>query len=1225
MVTAIRGGTCTITAYVDGYSASCTVTVPYRAIASGALTAEEMQAIASLTSLTAGKNPGVVAKQVYDAAGVDISAVLKNQSFNDVYTAVTATTPSDHTKILVPGYSGGSQLTESRSFTPNDLKVGDLFMAYAPNHCDDCTSANTLTAVYIGNGRFLVADKNTCATCGGCYIDDYADAANNAYSIWGDVTALNSTFTKYFVLRPERLAPDALQSISLDQTALTLKTNETATLVATKTPNVAAAITWVSSDEDIATVDANGKVTPIAPGTCTITAYCDGNSASCEVTVTMRAITDGALTEREMAAFAEITKGSITSNTFATVSRDAYEKVGIAGMYDMMGKLNTKAMAQALFSGSSLTEITETNKNYHAMLVPGLYGGSKFKTGKTFNPEDLKPGDIFGGLSEVACDHKSWNYVTAIYLGNETFHVISQYCSSDIWYQDKKGQDIVTDDTKGFSTVSLWTTDAADLESVYSYYFVLRPERLAADALQGIALSDDGMSVALNKTTTLTVSKTPEAAAPNAAVTWVSSDPEVATVVDGKVTALTVGKTTITAYCGGYSATCVVAVVGRDIADGALTAEEMNAIADFWRDSATTVGPVMKDAYALAEIDLNPAIGSPSYGDIREALFASNGTLLETPANANYGKMLMPGYYGGSRRFASEGTVGKLFTPDDFKIGDTFVAALDQGHDGLMWVYITGIYVGNGKFVIAETHTNANCTDDCKRVFTSDYNVENADKAVVWGDEEAMKVYRYYFVLRPERLAADALQGVGLNKTKLTLDYTTANSLPAANAETLTITKDPAAAADPVNVVWSTSNPDVATVAGGKITAVGAGTCTITVNCDGYTATCEVTITRTADARGSLTATEQAAIQSFDGSDNTAFATFAKAAYTAAGIDINPVFAKYGFYDLARKNFDVDGETYALLEESALTEEQAKFREMLIYDYYGGSKISVGKTFTADSFEIGDLFFAVRKCPTTNAGGLYIAGVYQGNGKFRVYEHHPAGCGGTCRSVFTDEKGVTEDTVVWGTSAEMKTIQYYFVLRPSRLAMRLISDGALTAAEQAAIEKYSRDEVGGTLSQVVIDAYTQAGIVVDFVFEKASISTARAALLNDSTGALIQGDTVWHKMLVAGSNGGKANAESAKTFTQADFQVGDIFCAIGQCEHSKWPAVTAVYLGNGKFQVSSHASCDCQASYVDDIADVDETGLLESNGRVSIWATDVEALNSVWKHYFVLRPSQLAE
>ena len=635
----------------------------------------------------------------------------------------------------------------------------------------------------------------------------------------------------------------------------------------------------------------------------------------------------------------------------------------------------------------------------------------------------------------------------------------------------------------------------------------------------------------------------------------------------------------------------------------------------------------MKDAYALAEIDLNPTVGSPSYGDIREALFAASGAMLTSPTNENYAKMLVPGYYGGLRRFNNEGTVGKLFTPEDFKIGDAFIAAWDGGcaTSGKMWVYITGIYVGNGKFVVAETHTSADCTDDCKRVFTSDYNVENADRAVVWGDEEAMKVYRYYFVLRPERVAGDALQGVGLNKTELTLDYTTANSLPAANAETLTITKDPAATADPVNVVWSTSNPDVATVVDGKITAVGAGTCTITVKCDGYTATCEVTITRTADARGSLTATEQAAIQSFDGSDNTAFATFAKNAYTAAGIDINPVFAKYGFYDLARKNFDVDGETYALLEESALTEEQAKFREMLIYDYYGGSKISVGKTFTADSFEIGDLFFAVRKCPTTNAGGLYIAGVYQGNGKFRVYEHHPAGCGGTCRSVFTDEKGVTEDTVVWGTSAEMKTIQYYFVLRPSRLAMRLISDGALTAAEQAAIEKYSRDEVGGTLSQVVIDAYTQAGIVVDFVFEKASISTARAALLNDSTGALIEGDTVWHKMLVAGSNGGKANAESAKTFTQADFQVGDIFCAIGQCEHSKWPAVTAVYLGNGKFQVSSHASCDCQASYVDDIADVDETGLLESNGRVSIWATDVKALNSVWKHYFVLRPSQLAE
>jgi len=48
-------------------------------------------------------------------------------------------------------------------------------------------------------------------------------------------------------------------------------------------------LTWKSSDTDVATVDANGKVTAVTMGTATITATAadvGGVSATCEVTVT---------------------------------------------------------------------------------------------------------------------------------------------------------------------------------------------------------------------------------------------------------------------------------------------------------------------------------------------------------------------------------------------------------------------------------------------------------------------------------------------------------------------------------------------------------------------------------------------------------------------------------------------------------------------------------------------------------------------------------------------------------------------------------------------------------------------------------------------------------------------------------------------------------------------------------------------------------------------------
>ena len=88
-------------------------------------------------------------------------------------------------------------------------------------------------------------------------------------------------------------------SVTLSQTQASLycnRTPNTITLTATVAPDNATnqAVTWTSSDSTVATVDQNGVVTAVAPGTAVITAAAaDGSGASASCTVTVSRYSSG--------------------------------------------------------------------------------------------------------------------------------------------------------------------------------------------------------------------------------------------------------------------------------------------------------------------------------------------------------------------------------------------------------------------------------------------------------------------------------------------------------------------------------------------------------------------------------------------------------------------------------------------------------------------------------------------------------------------------------------------------------------------------------------------------------------------------------------------------------------------------------------------------------------------------------------------------------------------
>ena len=79
-----------------------------------------------------------------------------------------------------------------------------------------------------------------------------------------------------------------VDAVTLSQNEGILNVGKSVTLTATVTPEEIAAdttVTWSSSDEAVATVDSNGKVTAVATGNATITATAGEESATCDITV----------------------------------------------------------------------------------------------------------------------------------------------------------------------------------------------------------------------------------------------------------------------------------------------------------------------------------------------------------------------------------------------------------------------------------------------------------------------------------------------------------------------------------------------------------------------------------------------------------------------------------------------------------------------------------------------------------------------------------------------------------------------------------------------------------------------------------------------------------------------------------------------------------------------------------------------------------------------------
>ena len=276
IVIAIKEGTATITASADEQSTSCTVTVKKKFIAVSyiILNKEDLE-------LNKGQTETLVAVvKPDDATDMTVSWSSSNTAVATVDSngKVTAVTGGDATIFAKAGEKQAA------------CKVTVTVPVSAVS-----LNKETLTLVE-GESETLVAtiepQNATDKSCKWSSSNKEVAMVNNE----GKVTAIKAGEAIITVEAGDKSASCRVmvnnpfipvKGISLSRTSVELNKGNSVTLVATVTPSNATdpSITWKSSDESIATVDQNGKVTAINSGSTTITAKAGEQQASCTISV----------------------------------------------------------------------------------------------------------------------------------------------------------------------------------------------------------------------------------------------------------------------------------------------------------------------------------------------------------------------------------------------------------------------------------------------------------------------------------------------------------------------------------------------------------------------------------------------------------------------------------------------------------------------------------------------------------------------------------------------------------------------------------------------------------------------------------------------------------------------------------------------------------------------------------------------------------------------------
>ena len=333
--------------------------------------------------------------------------------------------------------------------------------------------------------------------------------------------------------------------LNKSETNLLVSGNET--LTATVLPEDATNqnVTWKSDKPEIATVDANGKVTAVKVGEATITVTTEdgGKTATCKVTVseTSVAVTGVTLNKTETSIFVG---GSETLTATVAPADATNQKVTWKSSDAAVASVDANGKVTGVKAGEATITVTTEDGGKTATCKVTVKAATVAVTGVTLNKATLS---LIAGASET---------LTATVAPADATNKKVTWKSSDAAVATVDTNGKVTAVKAGEATITVTTEDGGKTATCK---VTVKPNLVSEITLAALAIY-----VGESKAVTATVK--PDDAT-NKALTWTSSDETVATVdATGKVTGKKIGTATITATAqdgSGVSGSCTVTVLSH--------------------------------------------------------------------------------------------------------------------------------------------------------------------------------------------------------------------------------------------------------------------------------------------------------------------------------------------------------------------------------------------------------------------------------------------------------------------------------------------------------------------------------------------------------------------------------------------------------------------------------------------------------------------------------------